>query len=504
MNARQRWQTLESKRSGVLDRARLCAKLTIPGLLPPEGHKDDSRLPTPYQSLGSRGVNNLASKMLTSLFPPGAPIFKFQIAPELRAALLEKKMLVDAEKKLAEHEQAVARKLDTNKYQPVLFEIFKQLITTGNVLGYQPEDELRMYRLDQYVILRDPSGAPLEVVIKQAVSPKSLSPSVQAAVEVKPDSDETVDVYTHIKWENSRVSEYQEINGKMVPGSNGDWPAAKSPWLPLRWTAVPGQDYGRGHAEEYLGDLMSLEGLSAAVVKFAAAAAKILWLVRPGSLTSAKELAKAASGDYVVGRKEDIEVAQLDKYADFQVVKATIDELSQRLAHCFLIRSGTTRDAERVTAEEIRALAQELEDALGGVYSVQSQELQLPIIRNLMKRMQARKELPQLPEQAIDPVIVTGFAALGRSHGLNRLRAWVSDVKATDPTGGASLKWETINKRMGLGYGVEDLDELVMSTEEMQAQQQQQQLQAAMSASAPGVAQELTKGAVAANAQPAQ
>ena len=35
--------------------------------------------PTPYQSVGSRGVTNLASKLMLALFPPQAPFFRLDV-----------------------------------------------------------------------------------------------------------------------------------------------------------------------------------------------------------------------------------------------------------------------------------------------------------------------------------------------------------------------------------------------------------------------------------------
>ena len=47
-----------------------------------------------------------------------------------------------------------------------------------------------------------------------------------------------------------------------------------------------------------------------------------------------------------------------------------------------------SRSAERVTAEEVRYMAQELETALGGVYSILSQEFQYPFVNLLLGRME--------------------------------------------------------------------------------------------------------------------
>lgn len=499
MHAKERWAKLESHRSAVLERARLCAQLTIPGLLPPEGWTESVPLPTPYQSLGARGVNNLSSKLLLSLLPPGTAFFRMQIDPKVAAELRSANSLEDVQARLAEYEQTVSRRVETLNYRPVLFEAIKHLVSAGNVLLHMPRDNMRMFRLDQYVISRNADGHPIEAVVKETVHPSALSDEIKAACKLGPDHEERVDVFTIIEWRaaEKRVYEWQEINGMVVPGSEGDFPIDKSVWLPLRWQAVPGADYGRGLCEEYLGDLMSLEGLTKAVVKFAAAAAKIVFLVKPASTTKWKDITNAESGDAVVGNRSDVEVLQLEKYADFQVAKSTIDELTLRLSHAFLLTSGTVRNAERVTAEEIRMMAQELEDVLGGVYTVLSQELQLPLVRRIVTNMTVARELPKLPESVAEPVIVTGFEALGRNHSVNKLRAWVADINAANPAAAAFLKWDAIAKRLAVGYGVDDFDQLIKSEQEVQQEQTQSAFAGAAMKAAPALAKVAAESSMA-------
>ena len=467
LSAKERWQRLDSKRQQVLERARECAKLTIPALVPPEGHTDNDELPTPYQSMGARGVNNLSSKILLAVLPPGQSVFRYQIAPKVREAMGSN--ITEAEQKLTQREQEIGRKIEGSNARPVMAEVAKHLVVAGNALMHVPDsDDLRMYRIDQFVICRAPNGDPLEAVVKYCASPSSLSEATIAACDVNPASKDYVDVFTVIEWRGTRQIEWQEINGKQVPGSFGSVPKEKSAWIPLRWTSVPGQDYGRSHVEEYLGDLRSLEGIYEAVIQFAAAAAKILFLVHPNSSTDFDDIVNAESGEAVKGNKNDIDVLQIEKLADFQTAKSIADELTLRLSHAFLLKSGTVRNAERVTAEEIRELAQELEDALGGVYTVLADEFQLPFVRLMIHEMQQARELPALPEKVVNPIIVTGFQALGRNHAVNKLRAFLNDLKALDP------ELTTVNKlvvarRLGVGWGVEDLDELLLTEEDMQS-----------------------------------
>jgi hypothetical protein len=493
LDARERWTRLESKRSALLERARDCAKLTIPALLPPVGHTDSSPLAQPYQSLGARGVNNLASKLLLAILPPGQSMFRLQPDAKVMASLGAQ--ATEAQQALAQIEQQVTAKVESSAVRPVAFETLTHLVVTGNALFHKGPNGDRMYRLDQYGVSRDPSGNPVEVVIRETVSSAVIKPEVRDACGVVLDEKHTnVDVFTVVEWSGGKVKEWQEINGKLVPGSVGIRPIKRSRWLPLRWRAVPGSDYGRGHVEEYLGDLRSLEGLNMAIVQFAAAASKILFMVRPGSQTNIDEVFNKESGSAIAGLPDDVHVLQLEKFADFQVAKSVLDGIELRLSYAFLLRSGATRDAERVTAEEIRALAQELEDALGGTYTVLASEFQLPYVRLQLQEMQAAGELPTLPEGIVEPVIVTGFQALGRNHAVNRLRAWLADLAGVDP------QFETVRKdkvglRLGTGHGVEDLADLIKTADELAAERQQAQAMAlAEKAAGPVMAQAAKAG----------
>lgn len=495
--AAERWTRLESKRLAVLERARECAALTIPALVPPEAHDDNNTLPTPYQSVGARGVNNVASKLLMSLFPPGAAFMRLRVEPKVQQDFAENPDLKQAiEEALAEQEKQVSEKIDSMSTRPALFEVFKHLVTTGNALMLMRDGAMRMFRIDQYCIRRHEGGAPFEAIIKQSVVASTLDEDVRIAVGITDKKDEKVDLYTVIEWNKLFVIDWQEINGARIPNSLSVTPHNKSDWFALRWQAVPNQDYGRGLIEEYLGDLKSLEGLSESLVQFAAAASKLVFLVHPGATTRFEDIRDADSGDAVTGTRADVELLQMEKYADFQVTKATADGIEMRLSHAYLLRSGTTRDAERVTAEEIRAMAQELEDVLGGVYTVQATELQLPLARWLINDMTKKREIKALPEKSVRPVIITGFNALGRNHSVNRLRAWIADVKAADPTGGAdSLNWRNINRSLAVGHGVEDLDSMILSQEEIDAATQQAQMVAAAREAIKPVAASASKAA---------
>ncbi len=426
--AKGRFEELNSKRDSVLTRGRDCADLTIPALMPPQGADENTKLSTPYQSLGSRGVNNLTSKLRLSLFPPGQPFFRFQLDGDAIGIIAETdpKQAEAIEAAMQQLENEALDELEQSRDAIILHAAIKQLIVVGNVLLHMPKkDPARIFRLQNYVVVRDASGNWYEIVAQEKVSKYTLPENVK--INLKDDSDEEVTIFTHVKKEDNKAVWYQEVEEQPIPGSEGRSNYDDCPYIPLRWSALENENYGRGHCEEYLGDLRTLEALSKDLTAFSAAAAKVIFLDRPNSTTDLEELQEAESGDFVEGNIEDIGVLQLNKYHDFQVTKSQIDDLTLRLSHAFLLTTGTVRNAERVTAEEIRMQAQELEDVLGGVYTVLAAELQQKVVRRLIARLKQKGRFPTLPEGAVNPIIVTGFEALGRGHELNKLRQYFAD-----------------------------------------------------------------------------
>jgi hypothetical protein len=163
------------------------------------------------------------------------------------------------------------------------------------------------------------------------------------------------------------------------------------------------------------------------------------------------------------------------KFGDFRVAQDAAQAIIQRLSFAFLLNTAIQRGGDRVTAEEIRYMAGELEDALGGVYSVLSLEFQLPLVTRIIFVMERAGRFPKLPKGMIRPTITTGLEALGRGHDLNKLNVFASTAAQI-----AQLPPE-INKadfltRVGTSLGI-DMAGLVKTPEQMAQEQQQQMMQ---------------------------
>jgi len=415
-------------------------------------------------------VNNLSSKMLMSLFPVNTPPFRYMIDDYALEQLTQQEgMRAKVEEGLNKSERAVQSEIESNAIRVSAFEALKHLVVAGNVLLYlPPTGGMRVFHLHRYVVRRDPMGNVLDIITEEEIDRDLLPEDFITEEPIEGDKkgrDEPLKIYTHVYRNGGKWSVYQEVNGAEVPKSRGTYPLDKSPWVPVRFTKIDGEDYGRGYVEEYLGDLKSLEGLQQAIVEGAAAAAKILFLVNPNGVTDMKDLADAENGAFREGTEADVTVLQLQKYNDFRVAKDTADGIETRLSYAFLLNSAVQRTGERVTAEEIRYVANELESALGGIYSILSQELQLPLIKRLIYQMERQKRLPVLPQQAVKPVIVTGLEALGRGNDLDKLDRFIAPI-AQNPDGASRINWGDYYTRRGTALGI-DMKGLVKSDEQV-------------------------------------
>lgn len=447
--------------------------------MPEEGFGAHSKLDTPFQGVGARGVNNLASKLLLALLPPNAPFFRLNVDTfKLQEEGAPLELITEIEASLQSVEEAVMAEISRESYRTGLHEALKHLIITGNSLIYLPDSGgMRVFRLDRYVVKRDPMGNVTQIVTRENLSFKTLPEEMQQIVGDDVDADGNVSLYTAILLNDSNKWEiFQDINDTRVPNSEGTYEKDKSPFIPLRFSRVDGENYGRGYVEEYLGDLQSLESLTRAIVEGSAAAAKVLFLVNPNGTTRQRVLAEAPNGAIVQGSAQDVTTLQLQKGSDFQVAQVTMNEIKDRLGHSFLLTSGVVRNAERVTAEEIRMLSQELETAIGGLYSLLSNELQIPLVNRIMAAMNKAKRLPKLPKDIVNPVIITGVEALGRGNDLQKLDLFLAGAAQVV---GPQAVAEYVNvgeyfKRRATSLGIKTQG-LVKSEEEIQAMMQQQQ-----------------------------
>ena len=483
MLARERYNKLVTDRRQFLDKAVDCSRLTLPYLI----QDDTSSRPThetlniPWQSVGSKCTVGLAAKLMLAILPPQGTFFKLQVREDKLGEDIPPEARSELDLSLSKMERMVMDYIAASNDRVVIHQALKHLIVGGNALLYMGKDGIKNYPLNRYVVNRDGNGNVLEIVTKELISRDVLGyeipkPAPNTGVD---DTDQghmdDVEVYTYVKLENGRWIWHQEVQDKIIPGTRSTAPKNASPWLVLTFNSVDGEQYGRGRVEEFLGDLKSLEGLSQALVEGAAAASKVIFLVSPSSTTKPSVIAKAGNGAIVQGRAEDVQVVQVGKTADFSTAANMAQTIERRLLEAFLVMN--VRNAERVTAEEVRLTQLELEQQLGGIFSLLTVSFLIPYLDRTLLVLQRSNELPKLPKDVIRPAIVAGVNALGRGQDREALTMFVQTIAQT--LGPESLM-KFINpleaiKRLAAAQGIDVLN--LVKTEEQLAENKAEQMQ---------------------------
>ena len=489
MKARERYNQLSTSRHEFLDTAVECSELTLPYLI-----RDDTstrqnfkRLPSPWQAVGAKAVVTLAAKLMLALLPPQTTFFKLQVRDDKLGEEIPPEVRSELDLSFSKMERIVMDYIAASSDRVVVHQALKHLIVGGNALLFMGKEGLKNFPLNRFVVNRDGNGNVLEIVTKELISRKLLGNAVK---EPQPNSptddsknmDDDVEVYTYIKLdENSgRWIWHQECFDQILEGSRSTAPKNASPWLVLRFNSVDGEDYGRGRVEEFLGDLKSLNALAQALVEGSAAAAKVVFLVSPSSTTKPATLAQAGNGAIVQGRPEDVGVVQVGKTADFATAANMAASIEKRFGEAFL--QLNIRQSERTTAEEVRLTQLELEQQLGGLFSLLTVEFLVPYLDRTLLVLQRSGQLPKIPKNIVRPQIVAGVNALGRGQDRESLTQFIMTIAQTlGPE--ALVKYiepsEAI-KRLAAAQGIDVLN-LVKTPEQLQEdllqQQQQQQLQ---------------------------
>ena len=463
-----------------------CSELTLPYLITRDDNfKGKRTLLQPWQSVGAKAVVTLAAKLMLATLPPQTSFFKLQVRDDKLGETLDPNMRTELDLSFSKIERLIMDFIAASNDRVVVHQALKHLIVGGNALIFMGKDGLKVYPLSRYVVNRDGNGNVIEIITKELIDRKVLG-IAKPPEEQGPNSnyegptEDDAEVYTCVKMDESsgRWMWHQEVDGQMLEGSRSTAPKNASPWLVLRFNTVDGEDYGRGRVEEFIGDLRSLNGLSQALVEGASVASKVIFLVSPSSTTKPQTLSKAGNGAIIQGRPEDVGVVQVGKTADFSTAAQMAQSIEKRILEAFLVMN--VRNAERVTAEEVRLTQLELEQSLGGIFSLLTVEFLVPYLNRTMLILQRSNQIPRLPKDVVRPKIVAGINSLGRGQDNEALTRFLATVAQTL---GPEAMMKLINPteavtRLAAAQGIDVLN-LVKTPEQMQQEKQMLQQQMA-------------------------
>lgn len=458
-----RWNTLASKKTTILKHCEQYAAWTLPYVFPPENTTKDEELPVEVDSIGSQGVNHLANKIVSTLYPAKQLFFRLAIDQKIRDTIeaglalasaqagqqndpqtiksqLEtqiqaaEELLLKAEKRAEEH-------LDMVKYRPQAINAVKLLIITGNAMVFHPEDggSVQVYNLRNFHVCRDCNNEMVEFMTREKKAFETFSKAVQDQLtadatfkamhktggsSVKGYNDETeVTIYTQGRLHDDGKWHIVQYADEIRLDTARTYTTKELRWIPLTWNLIQGEDYGRGLVADFAGAFHSLMILNNSLLNIAAIAGDIKIYVKPNSLIDVVQVQNSPPGSYHSGNPEDVGTGQFQHMQQVQFLQDMIARYEKQIAQAFMLTQQLRRDAERVTAEEIRQDVDELETSNSGVYS------------RLAADWQTQTAFIALEDtdfdgigNGVEPRVITGMDSLSRSGEAYNMRLFLADV----------------------------------------------------------------------------
>jgi hypothetical protein len=503
----ERFRTLDGRRQYRIDLARKCASLTIPSVLPPRGWTENAALPQPYSSIASRGVTAMASRMLSALMPLNdTPFFKFALKTGAEATPEIKSYLETLS-------YQVYNKIVSNNLRETIFQALQHLIIVGDVMTVMDDDfSFKNLRCDQYVIQRNVHGKVIEIIHLEYIPIDPLNESVDqagsASIEYRLGYKTLYCQYFLNEDGSIWYGRKEDEDGEVI--MEGEYKVL--PLIPLRWYGIVGENYGRSHCEDILGDLTSLENYTQSHIE-GMAAASTFWIgVDPGGLTEIDDIASASNGTFVPAKQQDVFCISPANTLNPQIAstQGAVQEMRTEVAEAFLMTRGSLPTGDRVTATAVRMIGSELETVLGGAFSSIARDLMEPIVKRAVFVMLDTGDIDErMTEQFYDKdgtlniEIVTGLQALSKDSDLQKLMQMGEMVRNLPPQALQTFRWDAYSKALISSLGFDPRMWVKSEEEIMQEQQmaQQQTMQAQMQQQAGNA---ITNGVVNTASQAAQ
>lgn len=488
-----RWAKLDGVRGNIIRRAERFAKWTIPKVFPDASYNQNNEaLGNEWQSLGAQAANHLSNRLVMNLFAPSRPFFRLgpKKAAKEQMATIGAEQQKALENKLSVAERESSDVIDKLSLRSKLYELIKLLIITGNSLMVLKGESMRVLTLRNYVVRRDVNGQVIELLIREKVhksemDQEGLSLALRSG-QFSLDNDGHAHHFRWITLDGGKYREDQWFNDFKLPVAfSSSYSKERMPYHAVTWDLSSGNHYGTGLVEDYKNDFASLTALSQSTIMAAIMNSEFRWLIRSGAMTSAQDLANSRNGDVLYGEQGDITPLPSGMEAKIEANMAIAQTYIQRIGAAFLLQSAITRQAERVTAQELRMNAEELEGGLGGAYSRLASGLQVPLATFCLEHAGY-----PVAKSSFEATVITGLAALSRVGDRDRLMSYLQSLAMAaglPPMFLERMKISSLLSDLASAEGL-DRDSYVLSDEEfnqmkqqqVQAQQQQMAVQAAV------------------------
>lgn len=448
---KDRFQHLDQIRGDMHTRHEQYARWTVPSIYPPDHNENNSQgvLPHSNVEIGARIVNHLAHRIVDTMYPNDRAFFSVSLSTKAETKVYEElgpdaaDFLVMAQEGMTRIENHAMRNMDLTEYRPQAVRALIMNIVTGNALIVRHTDPSTgaisrvVYSTRDYVVKRNLLGTERLVIFRDLKSFGELSEEHKALYRAKhpmakdEDEDYLIELYTKHEFRDNRWHWSQALDDVDLPETGAhtvdDWPC-----IVLVWDIGRGDDYGRGLVELYTTVFHNLDVLTEAKMDLIGIAADVKFMVDEASGFDVQSYNDAKRGEYVAGKKDAISVPNFKFAVELNIIVQDIERKERGLSQAFLMQSGGVRDAERVTAEEIRFFAREIEAAFGGLYARLSLGWQKREALYLLSKMDLSRYLGDEGLGDLDTTVTSGLESLSREGKLDRLTRAIQDMTGMD------------------------------------------------------------------------
>jgi hypothetical protein len=430
---------METEKGDIILRSEQYGMWTIPSITMNVEENENQETDKGHVVSGARLVNHLANRVADTMFPHDRPFFTLALTPEAEQQLAEEvgeeelgKLAEIVRSSTAKIEKVGMRMLHMTAYRPVAVMALKHMIISGNAVLKRMKDGTRVvYGVRDFMSRRGLNGELRECILRDAKLFGNLPKTIRdKMLETRPEykHDTQVVLLSHYLIQDDGRWSFQQAADNVMLSGKTFFTEVDLPILDLTWSLARGEHYGRGLVEDNAIAFHNLDVLTAAMIDLLSAMADIKFLVNPASVLDVDYLNQSARGSYHTGKEGDITVPEIGKRGEVQVMMEAINKWERDLSQAFLLNSAGVRDAERVTAEEIRMNARELESAYGGLYSKLASHWQQRESEWAIKQVNISDHIGTLSKM-FEVIVVTGLESLSREGQLDNLRLAIGDMQ---------------------------------------------------------------------------
>jgi hypothetical protein len=428
----------------------------------------------------------MSSRILSALLPLNdTPFFRFALKSGVEAT-------PEIESYLETLSYQVFNKLNGTNLRETIYQALQHAVIVGDVLFIMEDNfTFRIQRLDQFVVQRDVEGNVVEIINLEyhLIDPDATEHLYGSEYGIEKKAGYQTIYCRYLKTDDVWYVRKETQEGDLL--EEGEYTVL--PMGVLRWYGIAGENYGRSHCEDILGDLQTLESYTKALIEGLAASSTFWLAIDPTGITEIDDIADAPNGSFIAARGGDFSVLSPSQTMNAQIsaCQAAVETMRREISQSFLMTSSAIPSGDRVTATAVRMIGSELETVLGGAFSSIARDLIEPIVKRAVFLMLESKDIDKrLYSQFFDKngmlttQVITGLQALSRDTDLQRLMQMGEMVRNLPEQAYLAFKWDEYARALisSLGFDprnwVKSEEDIMMQQQQMQQMQMQQQMQA--------------------------